>query len=171
MRRGLLLVLGGFVVLAGCTANPMAHESDVPIVASVLPSDGATGVSRAASVVIRFNHSMMRGMEEFVRVYEDGQAQPVPGRWTWSDGYRTLTFNASAMLNPGVHTVRIGRSAATGAVMCEAHAEHHAAGGQHPMHSGAHGGMMGMGATMMKGPMMTGMPHNSCEAATTFTTE
>lgn len=170
MRREVLLILGGAVILAACTANPTAHEGDVPIVASVSPSDGAAGVSRNASVVIRFNHSMMGGMEQFVQVYQDGQSQPVAGRWTWSDGYKTLTFNASGMLNPGPHTIRLGRDA-KGVVMCEAHAEHHAAGGQHSMQDGAHGGMMSMGPAMMKGPMMKGMPQNSCEAATSFTTE
>lgn len=169
MRRGVLLILGGAVILTACTTNPMAHEGDVPIVASVSPLDGAAGVNRNASVVIRFNHSMMAGMEQFVQVYQDGQSQPVAGHWTWSDAYKTLTFNASGMLNPGVHTIRLGRDA-QGAVMCEAHAEHHAAG-QHSMQGGTHGGMMSMGSAMMKGPMMHGMPHNDCEATTTFTVD
>jgi hypothetical protein len=170
MYRTAMLVIGGGLLLAGCRDSAMEPAGMQPLVVSVSPGDGVVGVSRGTPVVISFGHTMMSGMERFIGIHEAGQAQAVAGEWSWADDFRTLTFRPAAMLNEGMHTVRVGRDPATGANMCDAHAQHHAAGtGQH-MHGAGHMSMMGMGSHRMSGLTLNGMAHRGCEGATTFRT-
>jgi hypothetical protein len=171
MLRIAMLVIGGSVILASCNGSAVDPDASQPMVASVSPADGAVGVSRATPIVIDFDHAMMSGMERHISVYEVGRTDGIPGRWTWSNDVRTLTFRPAAVLNVGAHSIRVGRDPATGLTMCDAHAQHHGDGAGHSMHGGAHMGTMGKGSHRMRGLMLNGMLHGTCEGSATFTTD
>ena len=66
---------------------------------SVSPASGATGVSLAMPMTMRFSGAMGRGMESYVLLHEETLTGPaVAGRWTWSGDRRTLTFTPDAPL-------------------------------------------------------------------------
>jgi hypothetical protein len=65
----------------------------------VVPTGGAAGVDPAAPITIRFNHSMMSGMELLVLLHEGSVTGPaVAGASTWSADRTLLTFTPSQTL-------------------------------------------------------------------------
>jgi hypothetical protein len=99
-RMAIVLLLAPLAV-SGCndsTAPPRAPLSDVAV-ASAVPTGGATGVDPAAPIAIRFNRSMMSGMELLVLVHEGSVTGPaVAGTATWSVDRTVLTFAPSQTL-------------------------------------------------------------------------
>ncbi|MBL8960872.1 MAG: Ig-like domain-containing protein [Gemmatimonadetes bacterium] len=72
---------------------------DASGVLSVVPAGGTQGVDPSRPVVVRFNRSMMSGMEMLVVLHErtiDGPA--VAGSYAWSTDRTTLTFTPAARL-------------------------------------------------------------------------
>lgn len=96
------IVALGALVAAGC-AGPMevVGIDDASGVLSVTPAGGSQGVDPSQPVVVRFNKSMMRGMEMLVLLHERTVDGPVVvGSYAWSADRRTLTFTAATRLSP-----------------------------------------------------------------------
>jgi hypothetical protein len=108
-----MLILGIFLVpltAAGCSDNPAAVE-EAPVLLSVAPTGGATGVDPSTPITLQFSHGMQMDMEMFVAVHEGtGVAGPlVDGTWEWSVARMHLTFTPSMPLDAQVqYTIHVG---------------------------------------------------------------
>ena len=82
-----------------------------PTVSSVSPSDGSTGVSRDADVVVTFSEAMDRTATQGAFSLKRG-TETIPGAFSWNETSTVLTFNpASALRSNAIHTVNVATSA------------------------------------------------------------
>jgi hypothetical protein len=80
----------------------------VPAVASVTPSDQATGVAPTAAIRVAFDRPLDDATIDAVGL-EDAGGSPVGVARSYDDDTRTVTLTPSATLNPGAsYTVRVG---------------------------------------------------------------
>ncbi len=96
--------------LAACSDNPAAVE-ETPVLLSVLPTGGATGVDPNTTVTLEFSHGMQMDMEMFVALHHGaGVAGPlVDGTWEWSGDRRHLRFTPSMPLDGQTeYTIHLG---------------------------------------------------------------
>lgn len=129
---------------AACSEDgqPIAPELEPPVLLSVVPQGGATGVDPTTDVVLRFDHPLMSGMEAYIDLHEGSVTGPeVPGIWAMGDDGESLHFSPDAALKPLTdYTVHLG-----GGMM--------GTGGQHVNYQ-SHG--PGMGGSWATGGMMQG---------------
>lgn len=99
IRRTTLVLVSAFLASSACSNDGMRTTGPAPVVVSVAPASGATGVDPATPVVVVFSHLMMRGMEASVVLHEGSVSGPVvAGTSTWSVDGTTLTFSPGAPL-------------------------------------------------------------------------
>lgn len=146
-RRAIFPVLAAAALLAGAAAcsdddGPTAPDLDAPVLLSVVPQGGATGVDPDTDVVLRFDHPLMPGMEAFADLHRGDVTGPeVAGTWSMGEDGTSLRFSPDAPLSPNTdYTVHIG-----GGMMGE--------DGQH-VDVQSHG--PGMGGSWATGEMMGG---------------
>lgn len=149
LRPTALLALA-VLVAAACAddGTPTAPLPDAPVLLSVVPQGGATGVDPTTDVVLSFDHPLMPGMEAYVDLHEGSVTGPeVPGAWSMHEDGMGLRFVPDAPLKPLTdYTVHLG-----GGMM--------GAQGQHADYQSHGPGMGGSWATegMMQGGMGGGM--------------
>ena len=102
-----LVMISPFAI--SCANDPLAPTAE-PIVTSMVPTGGATGVDPAVPIVITFSHPMGVGMEAYVALHEGDVAGPeVSGTWSWNDGRSRLTFTPDEPLKPQTqYTLHLG---------------------------------------------------------------
>ena len=99
LRLPMYAVLLSLGSLAACAADPVGANDPRPVVLSVSPSNGETGVSTAGPVVVTFSHAMIAGMEMNVVLHEVSVTGPsVAGTATWSTDRTILSFVPAAAL-------------------------------------------------------------------------
>ena len=115
MRRAfgfLMLVFGVAVVAVGCGGNDgrsmmtgpgtVGQGKGAPTFMSLTPQGGATGVSTATTMSLRFGAAMGDGMEQYVDLHLGDLAGPVvPMSCGWSSDRTTLLCTPQALLAPG----------------------------------------------------------------------
>lgn len=98
-RRSSLTALVVIALLPACAGEGMHSTAPGPVVVSISPNSGATGVSPTSSVVVTFSQPMMRNMEASVILHESSiTGASVAGSATWSADRQTLTFVPAAPL-------------------------------------------------------------------------
>ncbi len=159
----LLAIIPLTLTALACNGNgnePQAGKE--PVLLSVAPEGGATGVSLDSPVIMGFSQPMMAGADEYADVHEGGvDGALVPGKWHWSKGNTRLTFTPEHSWQPGTsYVVHVGAGmqgrdgeyincaeygpAMGGQWMTEQMLE----GGQHGYGMNGGGGMMGGGYGM-----------------------
>lgn len=115
MKQTAVPVLLGAALLVGATAcsdddGVTTPDLEAPVLRSVVPQGGATGVDPNTDVVLEFDHPLMPGMDEYVDLHEGDVTGPeVPGTWSMSDDAMRLTFSPDQPLTPNTdHTVHMG---------------------------------------------------------------
>jgi hypothetical protein len=106
-----LLVLPALAFATACDdGTPVEAPADEPVLLSVVPQGGASGVDPNAPVTVEFSHAMQPGMEEFADVHQGNVEGPlVPGSWSWSEDFMTLTFTPSKPFEPATtYVIHIG---------------------------------------------------------------
>ncbi len=105
------LALAGVLVLAGgCSRSPAGPTTQTPALESVSPKAGATDVPLGTPVVVRFNHPLAAGMEQYLDVHVGDVSGPeVDGGCVMSGDGTTLTFTPSGSLQPGTtYMIHVG---------------------------------------------------------------
>lgn len=101
----------GLSALAACGGDPAAPAADqAPVLLSIAPAAGATGVDPTQPIVLEFNHPMGLGMEVYVDLHQGDINGPlVPMTATWSESRTTLTITPDQPLQPATtYTVHLG---------------------------------------------------------------
>ncbi len=144
--------------LAACARDPVGANDPRPVVLSVSPANGETGVSAAGPVVVTFSHSMMAGMQLNVVLHEASvTGSAVAGTATWSTDRRTLSFVPSSPLKSATtYVLHIAPTLRAASGQALDHGSCAALGGRNVtsgMMSGGMpgGGMMGEGWQMAEG--------------------
>lgn len=157
-------LVGTALALNACSGAPSSPQDDQLEVLSVVPRDGATGVSPGARIALDFTHAMQPGMEQYLVLHEDDvNGAAVAGQWTWSADYRKLTFApASPLKFQTKYTIHMGMGMmnADGSMSGD-HAQHHGSSSAGHMS----GGMMESSGSSMMGSAMS-----QCVMLATFTT-
>ena len=150
--RGVVL----FMVLATACADAVTSGRG-PTILSVIPAQGASGVSPTAPVTVTFSHAMMPGTETYVALHEGSVSGPaVAGASTWSGDRQTLTFLPATPLQPArTYVLHVAPTMTTAAGRRLDHAGCAALGGQ-SVTSGMMDGSGMMGGTMGSGMMGAG---------------
>jgi hypothetical protein len=95
---------------AACSEDATAPEppvvAEVTALLSVQPAGGAASVVVGDSVVVRFDHALGAGMEQYAALHEGSVAGPlVTGGWSQSHERTTLTFVPASPLKPSTSYV------------------------------------------------------------------
>ncbi len=171
------LVVCAALAAGACGSTPSqpmmapAQENAAALMA-VEPPEGAVGVSRNASIVLRFSGPMASGMEQYMDLHEgDLSSGTVPLSCSWSTDRETMTcVPRSPLRTHTLYTIHVGGGMMGANGMMVDYSRGQAMGGQWimgGMMSRAHGGGMGWG--MMGGDWRN--PNGSYGMAFTFTTE
>ncbi len=155
-RRLCVAALGAAALAAGCSGSNgmtgpgmmggnVTGAGGVAFV-SVLPAPGATGVSPASPVTLRFSGAMGAGMEQFVDLHRGDLSGPVvPMSCTWSADATVLTCTpASPLAAATTYAIHMGGGLMSRAGSVIDYGAALAVGGQWimgGMMTGSHGGM------------------------------
>jgi hypothetical protein len=90
----LLVIVPLTLTVLACNRNGSEPQSArEPVLLSVAPEGGATGVSLDTPVTLGFSQPMMAGADQYADVHLGGvDGALVPGSWHWSKGNARLTF-------------------------------------------------------------------------------
>lgn len=134
------------LMVTGCTSGMTEAWSTTQLL-SVSPPGGAANISGVPDVTLRFDQSMMPGMEQFLVLHRGGLTGPtVPMNCSWSDGQKTLICRPVQPLDSAsAYTIHIGGG------MMDADGQRVAMGSNGMRMGGslAMGGMMGDQTAMM----------------------
>lgn len=114
-RQAILPTLAAAALLVGAAAcsdddDPTAPDLEAPVLLSVVPQGGATGVDPNTDVVLQFDHPLMPGMEDYVDLHRGDLTGPeVEGTWSMGEDGTSLRFVPGTPLAPSTtYTVHIG---------------------------------------------------------------
>jgi hypothetical protein len=161
MIARITLVALSTALIGACSHDGTRTMGPAPIVVSVAPASGATGVDPATPVVVVFSQRMMRGMEANVVLHEESVTGPVvSGTATWSVDGTTLTFAPGAPLRAATtYVLHLAPTMMSGAGSQLDHGACTALGGRSitsgSMGAGMRGGGMAGGGMMGDGWGMT----------------
>lgn len=148
------LALCSVLALAACSssADPTAPA---PVIISITPASGASGVSPTAPIAVTFSHPMQAGMEMNVALHEGSvTGAAVTGSATWSTDRRTLTFTpATPLASATTYVLHLAPTLVATTGQRVDHGGCTALGGQRVTSTMMGNGMMGGSAT---GPGMMG---------------
>ncbi len=98
-----------FLLVTGCNFEMMGPQPTTQLL-SVSPRGGAADVPEIPDVTLRFDQSMLAGMEQSLVLHRGGLTGPtVPMNCSWSDGQTTLTCRPMQPLeSASAYTIHIG---------------------------------------------------------------
>lgn len=147
-RYGAVAFVTLLFAATACSDDGTVPADDEPtILLSVQPAGGSVDVDVGTTVVVRFDHAIAEGMEDWAALHEGSVTGPeVTGTWTRSSDGTALTFTPDAPLKPATtYAIHLGGG------MMDADG--------HLVDLGTHGGAMGgqwATQSMMTGGMMGG---------------
>ena len=101
------LFVAGLTACGHSVTGPAALQT---FLVSVAPPGGATSVSTAAPIVMRFSHAMQPAMQTYAALHQGDVTGPiVPCLAAWSGDWTVLTLTPSSPLAPATrYTLHIG---------------------------------------------------------------
>lgn len=141
IRMTRILAAGTILLAAGCSSGMMDTGPTTQLL-SVSPRGGAVDVVGMPDIALRFDQSMMPGMEQYLALHRGGLTGPtMPMNCNWSDGQKTLVCRPTQPLDSAsAYTIHMGGG------MMDADSR--------PIAMGRNG--MGMGGNWATGGMMGG---------------